>query len=86
MNEGVKISKSNIGPNTQEIANLHIKCVYTFMHRFHFIGNLGDPYLLKAGSRMFLMVKLLRPKNFKFIRKHYRNPTTVNIQHGQYGL
>jgi hypothetical protein len=46
MDEGVKITISNICTNEQEIADLHSKkCFYkiVIMHHFHCIGNKSDP-------------------------------------------
>ena len=85
--EWVEILKSNIWLNVQEMAELHLKSVFkklVIMHRFHFINNKNETLSLKAGCRMILMVTLnmffCKLINYKFIRKHYGNPNTFNIQ------
>ena len=61
--EGVKISKSSICPNVQEVADLHKRVLYIISELcsvFIVLAIRIILYLLKAGSRMILMVKLYR--------------------------
>ena len=62
MDEGVKISKSNIWPIMMEMVDLHIKSALrnSDIYRFHYIGSWSFPlYEYKSWTKLYKTRKIL---------------------------